>query len=234
MAEIEPDGQAGQDEKLPFWQSPAARLVVGMVVGLVVATAMGIGYERDWLLSALAGWAAVAVTFTGWTWSALWCCTATATKSHAEKEPPQHWIVLLFILTGAAASVAAIVVLLERSNSPDSDLPHGPGAGWLALGTVVLSWFTIHTLYALIYAKSYFDPLDGGGIEFNRPGGLKDHPRYSDFFYIAFTVGVSFAVSDTNLTSYRMRRIALGHGLLSFLFGSIIVASVVNLISSVA
>jgi uncharacterized membrane protein len=60
----------------------------------------------------------------------------------------------------------------------------------------------------------------------------RDQPRYSDFAYVAYAVGMSFAISDTNLTSSRMRATALRHGLLSYVFGSVIVASVVNLIAS--
>jgi uncharacterized membrane protein len=86
----------------------------------------------------------------------------------------------------------------------------------------------VHTLYTLIYAKIYFREKPVGGIDFNT-----DHPpRYSDFAYVAYTVGMAFAVSDTNLTSSQMRATALKHGLLSYLFGSVIVASVVNLIAA--
>ncbi len=68
----------------------------------------------------------------------------------------------------------------------------------LAVGSVVLSWFTIHTLYALIYAKHFFNPGGSGGIDFNSTLG-QDRPCFPDFFYIAFAVGMSFAISDTNL-----------------------------------
>jgi uncharacterized membrane protein len=70
-----------------------------------------------------------------------------------------------------------------------------------------------------------------GGIDFNDPHH-RDRPCCSDFFYVSFAVGMSFASSDTNLTSTRMRKTALGHALLSFAFGTMIIASVVNVISS--
>ena len=87
-----------------------------------------------------------------------------------------------------------------------------------------------HTLFALTYARTYYDEQPYGGIDFNQ--GDQYLPRYSDFAYMAYAVGMSFAISDTNLTSARMRRTALGHGLLSFVFGSVIVASVVNVLGS--
>ncbi len=102
----------------------------------------------------------------------------------------------------------------------------------MAVGSVALSWLTIHTLFAMVYAKHYFDPKQPGGIDFNARGSEPEQPCYKDFFYVAFAVGMSFAISDTNLTSTRLRATALGHGLLSFVFGSIIVASVVNLLAA--
>jgi uncharacterized membrane protein len=123
------------------------------------------------------------------------------------------------------ASLWGVWVLLNRADDY--------AARSLAVGSVVLSWFTIHTLFALIYAKTFYTGRHTGGIQFNSEPG-PDRPSYPDFFYVAFALGVSFAVSDTNLTSTQMRKIALGHSLLSFVFGAIIIASVVNLISSAA
>ena len=97
--------------------------------------------------------------------------------------------------------------------------------------SVAISWLAVHTIYALTYAKTYFYEKPIGGIDFNFKN-TRDQPRYSDFAYVAYAVGMSFAISDTNLTSSRMRATALGHGLLSYVFGSVIVASVVNLIAS--
>ncbi|SBS79554.1 conserved membrane hypothetical protein [uncultured Mycobacterium sp.] len=213
MAETKPG-------RLPFWKSPAARVTVGAAIGAVVTALL---WEPHKWLSLLGGWTALTLTFSAWTWLVLWRFEPAKTKDHAEREPPWHWAVVSLVLGGALVSLFGVWVLLGQA--------HDDGDRLLAVGSIVLSWFTIHTLYALIYAKHYFDPKRGGGIDFNDPGG-KDRPRYSDFFYVAFAVGMSFAISDTNLTSARMRKTALVHGILSFVFGTIIVASVVNVISS--
>ncbi len=206
--------------RLPFWHSPAARVTVGGVAGAMVT---GILWGRGGPLSLLGGWTAVAAVFTGWTWLALWRFDHRRTQTHAGREQPGHPAVVTLVLGGAVASLGGVGVLLERA--------HDDPVRWLAVGSVVLSWLTIHTLFGLIYAKHYFDPRRPGGIDFNDPHH-KDRPCYSDFFYVAFAVGMSFAISDTNLTSTRMRRTALGHALLSFVFGTIIIASVVNVLSS--
>ena len=95
------------------------------------------------------------------------------------------------------------------------------------IASVVLSWAMVHVLYTLRYAALYYGP-PGGGIDFP-PAEL---PSYHDFAYVAFTVGMTFQVSDTDLTSPAVRRAVLGHALLSYLFGTGILATTVNLVAS--
>ncbi|MCV7216853.1 DUF1345 domain-containing protein [Mycobacterium crocinum] len=218
-----------QHDRLPFGKSPVARAGLGLAVGVIVTSLM---WERNGLLSLLGGWTALALIFTGWTWLALWWFSPAETREHAEQEQIWPWAVVSLILLGAVASLAGVWVLLGRSEEASAGIRHDSGAGWMAVGSVALSWLTIHTLFAMVYAKHYFDPKQPGGIDFNARGSEPEQPCYKDFFYVAFAVGMSFAISDTNLTSTRLRATALGHGLLSFVFGSIIVASVVNLLAA--
>ena len=221
-----------QSDRLTLWHHPATRLTSGAAVGLATTLTLGLWRGWDWLQSALVGWNVLALIFTASTWLTLSHFDFSRTKSHAGDEGPNGLVpVLALVVGGSIASVAGISILLDRSHSSGPGDHYDLGAGWLAVGTIVLSWLTIHTLFALIYAKTYFAVNPRGGIDFNSPS-KHDQPRYLDFFYVAFAVGVSFAMSDTNLTSTRMRTIALGHSLLSFAFGAIIVASVVNLMPS--
>lgn len=212
-------------KKLSYWKSPAARVIIGGSAGAIVTALL---WDRNGPLALLGGWAALALIFTGWTWLLLWRFDSAETADHAEQEQPWHWAVVALVLGGAVASLVGVGVLLLRSQEASQGVHHDVAAGWMAVGSVALSWLTIHTVYAVIYARNFFDPKQPGGIEF-KPA---NEPCYKDFFYFAFTVGMSFAVSDTDLSSTRMRATALGHGLLSFAFSAIIVASVVNLISS--
>ncbi|HEY3436760.1 MAG TPA: DUF1345 domain-containing protein, partial [Actinotalea sp.] len=95
-----------------------------------------------------------------------------------------------------------------------------------ALGTVVASWTAIHTIFAMRYARMYFEDSTRG-IDFHQD----EPPRYTDFAYTSFTVGMSFAISDTDLASSAMRRTALAHALLSYVFGTVVVALLVNLVA---
>jgi len=92
----------------------------------------------------------------------------------------------------------------------------------LAIASVALAWLSVHTVFLLRYARIYFTPPDGG-IDF---GG--EPPDYRDFAYLALTIGMTFQVSDTDLTAKRVRRVALHHALLSYLFGTVIVAITVS------
>ena len=87
----------------------------------------------------------------------------------------------------------------------------------------------MHTVFALRYAHEYYtDPV--GGIDFKT---RDERPDYLDFAYVAFTVGMTFQVSDTDVQARRIRRTVLRHALLSYLFGAVILAVVVNVIAGV-
>ena len=99
----------------------------------------------------------------------------------------------------------------------------------LSVLSVALSWALVNTVYAFKYARLYyFDEPDDGGIDFKQ----EDPPTYSDFAYLAFTVGMSFAVSETEPTATRIRRVALGHALLSYVFGTGVLAVAINLVTN--
>jgi uncharacterized membrane protein len=97
----------------------------------------------------------------------------------------------------------------------------------LGVVSVALSWLLVHTVFTLRYARTYYGAPEGG-IDFNED----DPPNYLDFAYLSLTIGMTFQVSDTNLTTKAMRRVALIHALLSYLFGAVIVALVINVVSS--
>jgi len=220
--ELPPD-EVGQ--RLPFWQSPAPRVLGGFVVGLA-ATGVSAFVGFTWF-SLLIGWDFLALTFMAWTWAVVWPYGPEQTASHAEYEEPGRKTVFGLILGGALASLVGVGLLLAKARP--AHVEHA--APWVAVASVAISWLAVHTIYALTYAKIYFHEKPIGGIDFNFKN-TRDQPRYSDFAYVAYAVGMSFAISDTNLTSSRMRATALGHGLLAYVFGSVIVASVVNLIAS--
>jgi len=91
-----------------------------------------------------------------------------------------------------------------------------------------VAWALVNTVYAFKYARMYF--LDHGEDGFDVK--QVDAPQYSDFAYLAFTIGMSFAVSDIEPTSSELRRKALPHALLSYFFGTVLIAVAINLITN--
>jgi len=158
----------------------------------------------------------------GVTWASIGRMTPLQTAGHATREVPGGWTVHLLLTVAALASLAGIVVLILQP--PDSRIAAAAGS----LLVVVASWATVQTLHALRYAREFYRV--GDGVDFH----MAEAPSYADFAYMAFTVGMSFAISDTDLTTPAMRKIALGHALLAYLFGTVFLAALVNILASLS
>jgi uncharacterized membrane protein len=200
------------------------RLVTGLIIG--IGAAVLTGFLGAWTYAALVGWDALAASLTAWTWISVSRMDAAATAAHANREDPSQPISYILLLAASSASLIAVAVVLVAANSA-----HG-SSRWLLAGlaaaSVALSWLLIHTLFTLRYARLYH--RGEGGISFNQ----HDHPRYLDFAYLAFTIGMTFQVSDTAIRSSAIRATALHHALLSYLFGAVILATTVNFVVSLS
>lgn len=190
-----------------------------------VLTGVGVGLADAWHYAVIAGWAAACVVYIAWVWLKVWGMDARATRNHATEEDPGRRTADFVLLLAALAGVVAVVYILvdARQLAGGAQL----GVALLAVGSVALSWLLVHTLYTLRYARMYYRTGDGSGVNFNQ----EEPPQYSDFAYLAFTLGMTFQVSDTNVTNSTIRRAILRHTLLSYLFGTVIVAATVNLIA---
>lgn len=199
------------------------RLVASLVAGVLVGVAAGLA--ADPLLGVVAGWSVGAVVYVVWSWAVLYPMSVVRTREHARSEDPGRGIADGIILVACLASVVGVGALLLGSAS-------GSAAGGLdaAVGAagVATSWFLVPTIYTLRYADLYYssgdEPVDFGG----------DEPDYADFYYLAFTLGMTYQVSDTNLRTKAARRMALGHSMLSYFLGVVVVGCVVNLVASLA
>lgn len=116
--------------------------------------------------------------------------------------------------------------LLQASSAKGSTQDLLAGVG---VATVILSWLVVHSVFTLRYAMLYYTGKDGG-VSFNQSAP----PRYSDFAYLAFTLGMTFQVSDTDIQTPAIRATALRHALLSYLFGAVILATTINLVAGLA
>ncbi|MFT4042921.1 MAG: DUF1345 domain-containing protein [Gordonia sp. (in: high G+C Gram-positive bacteria)] len=171
--------------------------------------------------AALAGWAIGAMVFVAWTWWALWPMDHRATRAHAAREEPTQLLTFAIVLIAPFVSLAGVVEVLTEKDRAVLIL--------IALLSVVASWTAIHTMYATHYARMFYGSEPNAGIDFHQD----EPPRYSDFAYIAITVGMSFAISDTDIGASRYRRVIVFHSLLSYLFGTVIVALLINLTAGI-
>ena len=196
------------------------RSAIGALVVLLVLV-----WFTPWQAAVMGGWTVGAITYLVSVWRTLLRHDADGTASHATRIDESRVVAEISLLVACSASLIAIGMLLLKA----SQLGGGTRAAYstLAVVSIVLSWAIVHTVYTLRYGQEYYrDPR--GGVDFNSD----DDPTYRDFAYVAFTVGMTYQVSDTNLTTPKMRRIALQHALLSFVFGTVIIATTINLVAN--
>lgn len=207
-------------------QSGRTRVVVAAALGL--AAAIAVAFFVPWQLTVLVAWDVTAALVVGTVWISIGGMTAEETEAFATAEDDSR-AGTHFLLVGAAlASLVGVVLAFLKANSGthrDEVLLESFG-----VATIVCSWLLVHTLFALRYAHVYYTDPEGG-IDFKSKGA--ERPDYLDFAYTAFTVGMTFQVSDTDITRREMRRNVLRHALISFLFGAVILATTVNVVAGV-
>jgi uncharacterized membrane protein len=175
--------------------------------------------------SILLGWDVAVVLYLAWTGSSVWRLDPSDTARLAKREDPSTPVSELVILSAGIAVLAAVGFALVKAGQTSG----GIKAYLVSIGlvSVVLSWALVHTVFGLRYARAYYsEPV--GGIQFNEA----EPPNYTDFAYYAFTVGMTFQVSDTNITLRTIRRTTLHHALLSYLFGSVLLGLVINVVAT--
>jgi len=196
-------------------------VLVMAVVGL--GTGLAVGALKSWAYAPATGWAAASLTYLIWVWAVIAGLQAEATAAHARREDPSRGVSDVLVLTATVASFGGVaLILLDASNAAGGTKAAIVG---MALGSVALSWLLVHTLYTLRYASIYY--RDKSGVDFNED----KLPRYLDFAYLAFTVGMTFQVSDTDLKTDAIRTTVLRQALLSYLLGAIVLATTINLVA---
>jgi uncharacterized membrane protein len=202
----------------------AARFVEMLVAGGLAAVATGAA--GWWEYAPTVGWAVAALVYSLRVWLHVGRFDAAKTRSHASREDPERGVTDVLILMISVASLVSVGVVLVRA--ADAEGAARAVLAGLAVVSVAMSWVLLHTLYTLRYARLYY--AHSGGISFNQD----QPPRYTDFAYLAFTLGMTYQVSDTDIGRSDIRAAALGHALLSFVFGSFVLATSINLIAGLS
>jgi uncharacterized membrane protein len=200
----------------------ATRVIVGSALG-GVAGVIALVAGASWSVAVLCGFDVAALVFVAWVWFSVWGADPAATARIARAEDASRVAAESVLLGAGAASLVAVAFTLAQAGNATA-----PDRGMLtalAVGSVALAWTSVHTVHLLQYARLYYSQPEGG-IDFQG-----EAPGYSDFAYLALTIGMTFQVSDTDLMAKRVRRVALHHALLSYLFGTVIVAITVSAVA---
>ncbi|WP_337267301.1 DUF1345 domain-containing protein [Oryzifoliimicrobium ureilyticus] len=172
----------------------------------------------------LLGWNGGALVFIAFIWRRMLYATVDRIKQRADNFDFSDRVLLGLSILAAIASVGGIIIELNsvKDASPDVAIAR---AG-VAILTIIISWVFLHTLFTVHYAHRYYRASDrGAGLKF--PDDIES-PLYWDFLYFSFTIGVAAQTADIGITSTEMRRLALLHAVLSFLFNTTILALAVN------
>lgn len=190
------------------------------MVGVIVAAGAAVVTRLD--VAVALGWTVGVIGYCLWTWALLWRLDPDETASHALAEDPGRATSDAILLLAAVGSVVGVGFVLAASQRSDIV------AAGLGATSVLASWLLVHTIYGIRYADLYFSapkpPIKFGD----------DRPVYSDFAYMAFCVGISYAISDTDLHTSTLRKTQLGHALLSYFLGTVALACTVNVVFGLA
>ncbi|MEV6117770.1 DUF1345 domain-containing protein [Streptomyces sp. NPDC052109] len=184
---------------------------VGVVVGVATSPPLGI----------LAGAAVTGAVFVVTGWLVLWPMDAATTRRNTLREDLRPVAEELVVVSASLGGLVGIVLLLLLNGSRTGD-----AAAVTALAGVFLAWAALHLMYATRYAVLYYDG-SAGGIDFNSD----QPPAYRDFLYFSYNLGMTYQVSDTDVSSPVIRAVVLRHTLLSYVFGTGILATTLNLVA---
>ena len=213
----EQEALGDRERRIISWRRLWVCLASGAVAAVAVASVVPVR------LTVLVAWTVAASSLLWWVWRVSWPQDYMGTKRLAEDEGRSH-VTDTAVLVAAMASLVAVLDGVISASRHDAV---AVAAVALAVVDTILSWALVNTVFALKYARLYYAGGDGG-IAFEDD----QRPAYSDFAYLAFTVGMSFAVSDTGLGSTQIRKVGLGHALLSYLFGTVLIAVSVSLLTN--
>jgi uncharacterized membrane protein len=200
----------------------AIRIAVALPIGILSAVTVGI--TAGWQYAPDAGWIAAVTIYLLWTWLSVTPMSAEDIACLVQQQRPTRGPSDTFVVLASVASLIGVAYLLMAPNVEGPDSTIAATVGFLS---VIASWLTVNTVYTLRYAVEYYtDPV--GGIEFNQD----DKPTFADFAYVAFTVAVTYGVTDTALQNRRIRGTALQHPLVSYLFGAVILAITIQMFGS--
>lgn len=215
---------------LPFFEkinSLQKLLIAAIIAAIIYFIVMAI--RMDALTHFMIAWDTFSVCMIVMSWITFSITNSKQIREQSRVQDPKNSIVFIVVLVATVAGFLAVLLLIISKNN----LSHDDWRLPVAILGMLLSWILIHTIFTLRYAHIFYGDhktnpkTHAGGLDF--PGD--ERPEYLDFAYFSFVLGMTFQVSDVQITSKRFRKLALIHSLLSFIFNTIMIALTINLIA---
>jgi len=195
-------------------RSKRSRYLLALFAGVVAGVVTAFISKPEFV--PIVAWDAAALVILGLIVIDMHGADSKMTAVIARRDDMSHSLSDAIVLLANIASLGAVIYLLV---SKDASMAHVA----FGLASIIISWATVHMLYALRYAAMYYSDPEGG-IDFNSD----DKPQFSDFLYMAYTVGMTYQIADTDIKTAAFRKVVLGHAALSFVFGTAIIATTIN------
>jgi uncharacterized membrane protein len=218
--------------QLTRWLEHDARHRLAFSFGLAAIAAFVLHARvRPWTLAMLT-WDVFALSVLALAWVTILTTPDDALRRRAQEQDLSRSLIFVFLVIAAVSSLFAVVYLLHSTKVSQSS--HLLLHCLMTLFAVVGAWAVTHTVFGMRYAHTFYgdDEPHGqdhaGGLDF--PGNCT--PNYMDFAYFSFVIGMTFQVSDVQVTSREMRQLVLLHGIISFAFNTVILALAINTVSS--
>jgi uncharacterized membrane protein len=205
------------------------RLALAVVIGL--AAALLAPHLLGMLARVVVGWVGFAATDLALVILGMWQADTDDIRRVAASEDLPRTQAFVLVVGAAMASLGAVVGLMGSLKGISKDLREVHVI--LSVAAVVLAWTLVHLVFTLRYAHTYYDAdedtgQDTGGLVFpddqGQDEGAKLTPNYVDFAYFSFIIGMTAQTADIGIGNRELRRTALLHGLIAFIFNTVIVA----------
>ncbi len=214
-------------------QDARHRLVISLLAAALVW--FGLHGRVQPSTQSIAAWDVFALCVLVLAWLTIITTPPHKLRLRAQEQDVSRTVIFVFVVMAACAGLFAVGFLFF-GNKGVVQRPHFFLHLLMSLVAVVSSWMLVHTVFGLRYAHTFYGDPDGpagpqphaGGLEF--PGGRL--PDYMDFAYFSFVIGMTFQVSDVQITSREFRKLVLLHGMLSFGFNTVILALTINTVST--
>jgi len=177
-------------------------------------------------------WVAFALVVLIMDWIIILTSHPKEVRKIASLEDSSRTLIFLFVIVASIISLGAIILLLHSAKGKSADGVAFPVI--LSLTSVIVSWWLVHTLFTMRYAHLYYGTdKDAGNTKLYEGLNFPDEkePDYLDFVYFSFVIGMTFQVSDVEISSRQIRRLALFHAIISFVFNTAIVALSINVVA---